>query len=221
MDRKSRHEISPVFIRFKDGWWGAVLLNGPQDFGYPRSPAFGQIQLLEKLADPAVPVAAGYPPAGAEVINVDGSVRAGVAGDRDAIRKNADLDGLPDLIAAVVNRVDEGLFQGFIGVVEEALRLGYPPLLNDDLFNENRVDISKGLLDHAVKRALENLFAEDIAARSVGELDDVNLGLGKKRSGTSLKKSRPTLRGRSISSGPATMSIWRQSWVKSIPLASP
>jgi hypothetical protein len=116
---------------------------------------------------------------GSEVIKIDGAVRAGIIGDSNAIGEDADFDGLPNLITAVIDSVDEGFLQGFIGVVEESLCLGLPTLLDNDLLDEDGIDIGKGLLDHAIQRAFENLFSEDIASRSVGKLDDINLGLGK------------------------------------------
>ncbi len=94
---------------------------------------------------------------GSEVIKIDGSVGAGIAGDSNAIGEDADFDGLSDLITAMIDGVDEGLFQCFIGIVEEALRLGFPPLLDNDLLDEDGIDIGKGLLDHAIQRAFEDL----------------------------------------------------------------
>lgn len=157
---------------------------------------------------------------GSESIKIDGAVRARIAGDSNAIGEDADFDGLPDLITTMIDGIDEGLFQCFIGVVEESLSLGFPTLLDDDLLDEDGIDIGKGLRDHAVQGAFEDFFGENVASRSVGKLNDVDLGLGKKRSGSSLKKSRPTLRGLSISPGPEMMCIWRQSWAKSIAFTS-
>ena len=76
--------------------------------------------------------------------------QTGIAGDSNAIGEDADFDGFPDLITTMIDSVDEGLFQCFIGVVEESLRLGLAPLLDNNLLNEDGIDIGKGLLDHAV-----------------------------------------------------------------------
>ena len=66
------------------------------------------------------------------------------------IGEDVDFVGLPDFITTMTDGVDKGLIQGFIGVVEESLRLGFPTLLDDDLLNEDGIDIGEGLLDHLI-----------------------------------------------------------------------
>jgi hypothetical protein len=133
--------------------------------------------------------------AGSEVVQIDGSIGTGIAGDSNAIGEDADFDGLPDLITAMIDGVDEGFFQCFIGVVEESLRFGLAPLLDNNLLDEDGIDIGKGLFDHAVQRTFENLFGEDVASRSVRELDNVDLGLGKKAGGIFVEKEQAHIEG--------------------------
>jgi hypothetical protein len=195
MDWKSGHEISPVIIRFEDGQGRAVLLNCSENLGDACASAFRQVQFLEKFADTTVPVTARHAMAGSEVVQIDGSIGAGIAGNGDAIRKNADFDGLPDFITTMIDGVDEGLLQGFIGVVEESLRFGFTSLLDHDLLDEDGIDIGKDLLDHAIQRAFEDLFSEDVASRSVRKLDDVDLGLRKKAGGIFIEKEQAHVEG--------------------------
>ena len=104
MDWRSCHEISPVIIRFEDGQGRAIFLNGSQYFWNTRTSAFCQVQLFEELSDPAVTVAARHTMTGSEVVQIDGSVGAGIAGDSNAIGEDADFDGLPDLITTMIGR---------------------------------------------------------------------------------------------------------------------
>ncbi len=102
MDQKPGHEIGPFFIRFKDRQWRAVFLDGPDDLRDAGAASFREAQFLEKFADAPVPVTAGYAPAGSQVLQVDGTVRSGIAGDGDTVRQDAYLDGFPDLVTAVL-----------------------------------------------------------------------------------------------------------------------
>ncbi len=81
MYRESCHEVSPVRIRFEAGRRRAVLPDGQQGLGNTRAAAFREIQFLEKLAVPPVPVAARHPAAVPQILQIDGTIRSGIAGN--------------------------------------------------------------------------------------------------------------------------------------------
>ena len=56
VDRQHSQKVASVFIGFKDGQTGTVILHGADNEGHSGVPAFHNIQLFQKVADTAVPV---------------------------------------------------------------------------------------------------------------------------------------------------------------------
>jgi hypothetical protein len=124
MNRKSGYKISAVFVCLKLGFWGAVGLHGPYDLGDAGAPAFSELQCFQKLPYPPIAVTSGYKTAGSQVRQPNGTIGAWIANDGNGIGQDSDLDGFPDLITAVINGVDYGLFDGGKGIILEVVSFG-------------------------------------------------------------------------------------------------
>jgi hypothetical protein len=60
MNGKSGYKISAVFVCFKPGFWRAVGLHGHEDLGDSGASAFSEIQFLQKLPNPAIPICVSF-----------------------------------------------------------------------------------------------------------------------------------------------------------------
>src|SRR5438034_1138518 len=107
VDRQFGEEVGPPLVGREPGRGRAVVGHGPADLGNACTTSFRQLQLFEKLADAAVPVAPRNDFVPVESLDADGGIGAGVADDRDAIGLDADLHRLPLVVTAVVQGVDQ------------------------------------------------------------------------------------------------------------------
>ena len=157
----------------------AVLLHRAEDFGNAGGAAFGDFKLLEEVADAAVAVAPRDGFAFAKLIEPDRAVGTGVVDDDDFLRVDADLDGFAFVVAAMVDGIGKGFFEGLVGEVIKAFGLRPVGMLDHAFTEEARLDERQRLAQHAVEWAVEDFFLEAIAASAVGEIDDIDLGLRK------------------------------------------
>lgn len=95
-----------------------------EDLGDAPAPAFGEFQFFQNSPYPSIPITPGRKTTGLQVRHSNGTVGAGIADDGNGIGQDPDLDGFPDLITAVINGVDHGLFDGGKGIILEAVSLG-------------------------------------------------------------------------------------------------
>jgi hypothetical protein len=124
MNGKSGYKISAVFVCLKPGFRRAVGLHGLEELRDDGAPAFGEFQFFQKLPYPPISITPGRKTSGLQVLQSNGTVGAGTTDDGNGIGQDPDLDGFPDLITAVINGFDHGLFDGGKGIILETGRLG-------------------------------------------------------------------------------------------------
>ncbi len=109
----------------------------------------------------------------------DGRIGTGITEDVDRLRVDADLDRLALIVAAVIHRVDERLFDRRQGVVEEPR--GFRPVgMLDDLLDDDVVpDVGERVANLLVDRSSQNLLDDLVAAGALGEDHHVDLRAGK------------------------------------------
>lgn len=122
-----------ILVEFKDGFRGSVVFHRSYDFRNSRGPAFRQFQFLKEFTDSPVPVSSRQSLSAAQVFQFNGSIRSGIVDDGDFLLGDADFDGFPDVIGAVINGVDHGLLDRREGEILHAGGLG-PVVVFDDYF---------------------------------------------------------------------------------------
>ena len=103
------------------------------DRGDSRAAPFGQIEFLQKLPNPAISIPPGDDLFLVECVGPNGRIRAGVADDLDPVGVDPNFDRFALFIAAVIDGVDDSLFDGGEGVVEDPCGFGAVRVF-DDLF---------------------------------------------------------------------------------------
>ncbi len=93
---------------------------------------------------------------------------------------NPHLDGFSQLVAAVIDGIDEGLFRCGIRVVENASRFGAIANLGDTFLDDGIPEIGQGIAQLLIKRPSKDLLVQSVAGDTFGEMDDIDLGCGKK-----------------------------------------
>ena len=71
MYRQTGHEPGTVFVGLENRGRGTVFPHRAQNLRYPGRPPLGQVELLEKLTDAAVAVAAAYGAPDLQLIHTD------------------------------------------------------------------------------------------------------------------------------------------------------
>ena len=143
MDRESGNKVGPVIICFKPGFWGPVGPHCLEDLGAASAPAFSELQFFQKLPYPSIPITPGHKTAGLQVLQSNGTVGTRIADDGNGIGQDPDLYVFPDLITAVINGVDNGLFYDGKGIILEAVSFGAARSFNQEKILVKRDFISE------------------------------------------------------------------------------
>ena len=196
MHRQADEEEGVVVIELEFRRRRAVPLHRAEDFGNAGGAAFGDFQFLEKIADAAVAVAPRNGFAFAKLIEPDRAVGTGVVDNDDFLRADADLDGFAFVVAAMIDGIGKGFFEGLVREVVEAFGLRPVGVLDHAFAEEAGLDESQRLAQHAVERAVEDFFLEAIAASAVGEIDDIDLGLRKELVGLFVEEQQADVAGK-------------------------
>ena len=120
LDGQANDEVAVIFIEFEFSRRRAVFPHRADDLGDASGTAFGKFQFLEKLANAAIPITARDGFARAELLKTDRTVRTGIADHDQFIPRNADFDRLTHFVAAVIDCVHDGFFDG-------GVRESFPP----------------------------------------------------------------------------------------------
>ncbi len=110
--REGDREVAVVVVKFEDRLGRAILAHGAQDLADARAAAFGQVELLEQLADAPVAIAPRQRASCAEVVEPDRAVGTRVAEHDQILAPHPHLHGLTQLVAPMVHGVDHRLLDG-------------------------------------------------------------------------------------------------------------
>ena len=124
---------------------------------------------LEEFADAAVAVAPRHGPAGSEIVESDGTIGSGETEDRKLVRRDANFDRFPFLVAAVVDGVDNSLLNRRVGEVRHAGCLGTVRVLDHRLADVVAPNVIERLSDHAMERSAKRLLGEAVAPGFIRE----------------------------------------------------
>ena len=95
----------------------------------------------------------------------------------------------------MVDGIGEGFFEGLVWEVEEALGFGPVRVFDHPLAQEAGLDEGKGLTQHPVQGATENLLFESVTASSIREINNINLSLGEKPERFLVEEEEPDIAG--------------------------
>lgn len=124
MRGETDQKVTAILVGFENRSGRPVFTHGFQNLGDTRRATFGKIQFFQKLADPAVPVAAAHRPARPEILDSDGPVGSRVTQHAEVLRRYPYFHGFPDFVGPMINGVHHRFFNGRVRVVPEAVGLG-------------------------------------------------------------------------------------------------
>ena len=102
-------EIRPGFVCGESRWRRTIFSHSRPPGRNPRAASLCQIQLLQKITDPAIAITTRDKPATIQGCHANRDIRAGITDNFDAIRADTDFDRLGLLITAVVKGIDDSL----------------------------------------------------------------------------------------------------------------
>ena len=147
--RNDDEEVGAVVVGLDCGRGRAVVPKLLLDGRNPRGASLREVQLLEKVAQAAVAITACTE----QVRLLDGLLRdaaigASVTEYADGMRLHGDLHRFALLVIAVIERIDHGLFDGLVGVIEMPDSFGRIRHLADPLLDDHKAEIIQGGADH-------------------------------------------------------------------------
>ena len=195
MRRQANNESQPVVIGFKQRGWRAICSHGLENFGYAGRAAFRQLQLLQKLANPAVAVPAADRAARFKIAGFYGAIRPWEAQDHQLVVTDTHLNRFTHLIRAVVNRINQRLLDRDIRKVPNPRRLRPVRVLHDRFNQIVALYKAQRIAQHARQRPFENLFIKSVAPGPFGKPHHINLRVREKALGRLAEEQQPHILG--------------------------
>ena len=176
MSRQRGAEVGPLLVEVETRGRRSVRLHRLKHFRQPGEPSFGELQLLQELADTAV--AGGHRRhlrVRGQMPRLDARHRSRIADDLDPAGIEIDLRGLGlvDVVAAVIYGVDEGLAQRRQRVADPAADLASIVLLLE-MVRREILEVVQAVPQLVHERAAEGALLLHVPRPIRGELDDVD-----------------------------------------------
>jgi hypothetical protein len=105
MNGKSRQKVAPLLICLKLRWRRTVLPHNSKNLGNPLGPALRKSQFFQEFSDSAVPISPAYSSPSGQVLQTNGPIRSGKAVNRHHVSFDPHLDGFPNLVRPMIDRV--------------------------------------------------------------------------------------------------------------------
>ena len=202
--RETDHERDTVVVALEDRCRRPVVTHGPQNFRDYCGLAFGQVVLFEKFTDAAISVAVGDRPSCPQIVHADRPVGTGKTQDRQVLQNDALLYRFSLLVRAMVDCVNQGLFDSGMGKIPESFRLRVMWVLDDCFLQVVSNDKVGGLTKN---RRLKS--SKRSPSKPSGNHTTSICVARKNRWGSSLKNSSPTFLGKDVSNCLPTMFMCR------------
>ena len=155
--------------------WRAVVAHRLPNLRHACRSALSEIQLLQKLADPAIAIAAADTLPRAQVFQANRAIRAREAEHDQVFRCDAHLHRLALFVRPVIDGVHHRLLDRRLREIPKPLCLGAICVLEDNLFLVIANDVINSVARDARQRPPELLLLKTIAARAIGEVHHIDL----------------------------------------------
>ena len=151
-------EIGPSLVCGKSGRWRPIFCHRSPHCGNPRAASLCQVKFLQKITNPTIPITACDQPATIQRLDPNGSIRAGITDDFDAIRTDPNFHWLRLFVTAMVNRIHHRLLNRCKGVIEQPDRLSSVLPLDHLLADHLILYVTQGRSHFLVNRTTKTLL---------------------------------------------------------------